>query len=67
MKTKDALSGDMRLLDNLIFESTPDITQAKKALRKADAALRPPYELKSKNYRSLCNERGILFLARIYF
>ena len=32
MKTKDAMSGDKGLRDNLVFESSPDITLANNAL-----------------------------------
>ena len=43
MKTKDAMSGDKGLRDNLVFESSPDITLANNALQKANAALWPPF------------------------
>lgn len=43
MKTKDAMSGNKGLRDNLVFKSTPDITQAKKALRKVNFAIWPPF------------------------
>lgn len=43
IKTKDAMSGDMELRDNISFDITPDTILAQQALRNADMATRPPF------------------------